>query len=458
MPPQNPFITDGTTFVSPIGLGFTLLMCLLVIALPRRYALLPVIVLTCFMTMGQRVLIGGLNFTMIRILLLFGWARLILRGEFRSIKLNRIDKALLWWTLSSMVTYFLLWQTYDAFKDKLGLAYNAVGFYFLFRFLVRDLDEVVQVFKITAILLLPLAGSMLMEKATGRNSFAVFGGVDPVTAVREGVLRCQGPFAHPILAGTFGAVQLPFFIALWLRGHKALALLGIASVTVITITPGSSGPVLAYLAGILGLCMWALRKKMRAIRWGLLLTLIALHLVMKAPVWFLVGHVGVFSSSDSWHRGYLIDRCIANFGDWWLVGTRSTAAWGGVDDHLFDITDQYISEGANGGLITMILFVMILTRCFQSIGRSVRAMADTEPRRDQLCVWALGAALFAHAVTFISVTYFDQNIVNWYLLLAMISTVCALFLDSRLQVSGATMSRPVSCTVERELPSSPARA
>jgi hypothetical protein len=116
------------------------------------------------MTMGQRVLIGGLNFTMIRILLLFGWARLILRGEFRSIKLNRIDKALLWWTLSSMVTYLLLWQTFDAFKDKLGLAYNAVGLYFLFRFLVRDLDEAVHVFKITAILLVPLVGSMLMEK------------------------------------------------------------------------------------------------------------------------------------------------------------------------------------------------------------------------------------------------------------------------------------------------------
>ena len=37
--------------------------------------------------------------------------------------------------------------------------------------------------------------------------------------------------------------------------------------------------------------------------------------------------------------------------------------------------------------------------------------------------WAFGEALFAHAVTYISVTYFDQNFVNWYLLLAMISSV-----------------------------------
>ena len=193
MLPVNPYVTDGTTFVNPVGLVFTLVMGLLLIVLPRRYALIPVIMLTCYMTMGMRIMVVGLNFTMLRILLLFGWARLILRGEFRSIKLNRIDKALLWWTLSSIVTYFLLWQTYDAFKDKLGLAYNAIGFYFLFRFLVRDLDEVVQVLKITAILLVPLAGSMLMEKATGRNSFALFGGVSPVTIVRREFCVVRAP-------------------------------------------------------------------------------------------------------------------------------------------------------------------------------------------------------------------------------------------------------------------------
>jgi hypothetical protein len=93
--PYNPYITDGTTFINPIGLAFTLLMGILVLVLPRRYALLPVIILTCYMTMGMRVMVAGLNFTMLRILLLFGWARLILRGEFRSIKLNRIDRALL---------------------------------------------------------------------------------------------------------------------------------------------------------------------------------------------------------------------------------------------------------------------------------------------------------------------------------------------------------------------------
>jgi hypothetical protein len=176
---------------------------------------------------------------------------------------------------------------------------------------------------------------------------------------------------------------------------------------------------MAYFAGILGLCMWPLRKNMRAIRWSLLVTLLALHLVMKAPVWFLVGRVGVFGGSTGYHRALLIDRAIANLGEWWLVGTKSTASWA---EGLFDVTNQYVIEGANGGLLTMFLFIMIIASGFQGVGRSVRAMEDVEPRRDQLCVWAMGAALLAHTVTYMSTSYFDQNIVNWYLLLAMISS------------------------------------
>lgn len=35
-------------------------------------------------------------------------------------------------------------------------------------------------------------------------------------------------------------------------------------------------------------------------------------------------------------------------------------------------------------------------------------------------VWTLGVTLFAHCLSFISVTYFDQIIVLWYWLLAAI--------------------------------------
>ena len=43
---------------------------------------MPVIMLTCFMSMGQVIVVMGLHFNMIRVLALFGWARLLVRGEF----------------------------------------------------------------------------------------------------------------------------------------------------------------------------------------------------------------------------------------------------------------------------------------------------------------------------------------------------------------------------------------
>lgn len=423
--PTNPFLTDGATFINPTGLVFTLLMGVLVIVLPRRYALLPVIALTCYMTMGMRVMVAGMNFTMMRILLLFAWARLLLRSELRRIRLNQIDKAIIWFAVFGVVIYTVLWGTSDAVKYKLGFAYNLLGFYFFFRFVLRDFDDVVRVFKMFAFLIAPLAGLMIVEKMTGINSFAAFGGVGPVTAVRDGVLRCQGPFAHPILAGTFGATLAPFFAALWNKGDRLLAILGLVASVTITFTSGSSGPVLALACGFVGIALWSMRRYMREIRWAIALGLAALHLIMKAPVWFILARIDIFSGSTGYHRAYLIDRALANFSDWWLIGTKSTAGWADVDQGLFDVTSQYIVYAADGGLITILLFIGIIVFAFRAVGRYVRAKEKTETRATLVCAWALGAALFAHVMNFLSVSYFDQNIVNWYLLLAMISTAAA---------------------------------
>ena len=414
-------LTDNITYISLLGVGFTALMCFLLLSLPRKWALVPVIILICYMTMGERVIVVGLNFTMIRILTLVGWIRILIRGELKSVKLNPIDKTLIWFAISGMAIYVLQWQTFDAVKYEFGQVYNALGMYFLFRFLVRDMDDCLRVFKIAAVFIIPLAASMVVERMTGRNAFAEFGGVSPITAIRDGVLRCQGPFAHPVLAGTFGATLFPLFVGLWRsKGHKLLSFLAILSSGAMVLTSGSSGPVGTLLAGLLALGCWPHRKHMSTIRSGILVAVVGLEIVMKAHVWFLMARVGIFSGSTGHHRAYLIDRALANLDDWWLLGTRSTVAW---DEYynLFDITNQYLVYGADGGLITMLLFILVIVRSFGAVGLTVRALGE-EPRELQFCVWALGAALFSHVVTFLSVSYFDQNFVNWYLLLAMIST------------------------------------
>jgi hypothetical protein len=40
-----------------------------------------------------------------------------------------------------------------------------------------------------------------------------------------------------------------------------------------------------------------------------------------------------------------------------------------------------------------------------------------------MLIWSLGVCLFGHCVSFLSISYFDQMIVMWYWLLAVISVL-----------------------------------
>jgi hypothetical protein len=408
------------------GIALTIVAGTALLALPRRYAIIPVIATCCYMTMGQSIVIADCHFTMIRLLMLFGWARVLLRGELRTLELSRLDKAIVWWTAISFIAYVCLWRSGEAFIYKAGATYNIIGYYFLFRMMLQNLDDVIQVCRTIALLTVPLAICILLEKSTGRNVFAVFGGVNEITLIRDGVLRCQGPFSHPILAGTFGATVLPLAACLWLYGgmSRLMAAGGVISSSIITVASGSSGPVLAFMAAVLALSLWRARTHMYILRRGVAGSLIFLQIFMKAPIWFLLARVDVFSGSTGFHRAMLIDGAFRNLSDWWLLGTKSTLSWADEEQGLFDVTNQYLLVGAEGGIVSMGLFIWIIVCAFRLVGLTWRSMNNIEePLANQFAVWALGAALFAHVVSYISVSYFDQNFVNWYLLLAMIATV-----------------------------------
>lgn len=246
-----------------------------------------------------------------------------------------------------------------------------------------------------------------------------------MTVVRDGFFRSQGPFRHPILAGTFGATSLPLLIGLWAKSKNRTwwLALGIASTAVITITSASSGPALAYCFALIGLVSWAVRRHMRLIRWGIVFALISLHIVMKAPVWYLITRISDVIGGSGWHRAYLIDQAINHFNDWWLIGTRYTADWlpYTLTVTATDVTNEFIGEGIDGGLLRMALFISIIVVCFRTIGQSMRRL-ENPSYFSPFQMWCFGACLLAHVASFFSVSYFDQMIVFWWMLLAMIST------------------------------------
>jgi len=412
----------GQTAIHPLGMLAVIVLGVMMLLLPRRWALLPIVLTACLIAPGQRIVVLSLNFDLLRIMVLLGWIRLVLRNEASDLVWKKIDWLVVAWALSGTIIYTLQNGTLEAMKYRLGTSFDALGMYFLFRCLVKGWEDVDQAVRCFILVSIPVAVAFAFERATGHNLFSIFGYVPSATLNRDGILRCQGAFAHPILAGCFWASLLPLIGVRWLMSarQRIESAIALAASGIIIYCCGSSTPVVAVLLGMAGMCMFPLRYHMKWVCWGTLFLLLELHLVMKAPVWHLLARLNILGGSTGWHRYYLINEAVNRLEEWWLLGAASTAHWG---NGLFDLTNQYILEGVRGGLITLILFVAIIGLAFQGLGRLWRNCgSDTQK---VMITWALGVSLFIHCMNFLAVSYFGQIIMVWYLLLAMIATLVA---------------------------------
>lgn len=409
---------DESTNLSSIGIVISLILILWSLLSPRAIASVPMIIGSSWLTLGQRIVVFDLNFTVIRILAIAFLIRIFIRREWPLIASSKVDRLFLWWTASRIVSFTLLWLSGEAFLNRIGFAVDAIGIYYAFRFSVRDLEDVRRLTKIMVYILAPVAISMFIERQSGYNYFSTFGGVPEWSTVRDGIIRSQGPYSHAILAGTVGAVWWPVFLGLWrARSSRVSAALGVTTTGLMVVTAGSSGPILAVVFSAVGLMLWSLRHRMWLVRRAIVAGLIVLQLGMSEPIWFIFAKVNVLSASTGWHRSHLIDMAVKHFAEWVFVGVKDVAVWG---VWAGDITNQYLLEGLRGGLITMWFFIAIIVRLFGAIGLAFRTEWAVTPA-DRALIWALGATLTAHVVSFFSVAYYEsQSMMHWFAAVALI--------------------------------------
>lgn len=419
---QDPQQYYNQTTLHPLGLLATVVLGLAVLLVRRERVTFALLAMACFVAPAQRIVVAGLDFSLMRLVVLFGLARVGLRREYAGLRLGPMDWCFVAWALVSATAYVLLHGTTAAIVLRLGGLYDAFGGYFLVRCVVRGWRDLDELGRGAALLSIPVAGAFLVERTTGHNLFAFLGGVPATTVVREGRLRCQGAFPHAILAGCFWAGLLPLIAARWWRpqASRALAATGIGCTLLIVVLSASSTPAAGVLACGAAAAAFLVRRRMRLLRWGALATLVGLHLVMKAPVWHLISRIDLAGGSTGWHRYHLIDASIRNFGEWWLLGTESTAHWGRL---LNDVTNQYVLEGVRGGALALVLFVALISLAFGGVGRSWRAAGGRSYRT--ALAWGLGVSLFAHAMMFlaISISYSHQNLLVWLLVLGAVASL-----------------------------------
>lgn len=405
--------------MTPIAIVALLIAVVLMFVLPRKWIIVPFLLFLFLVPAGAQFNIGGLHLFAHRIAILCGCLRMlfksfstrkILAGGFTS-----IDKVFLVWAFCRLTAFVILYHVGAAVVNQLGFLWDTLGGYFIFRYLIRDVEDIRRIAKVFVVIALVMAACMLYERRYLTNIFGLLMGGQIIPDIRNGHVRCRGVFEQEIIASTFGGTLVPLFIWLWTASRaKIAAIVGLIASVIITLTASSSTGISAAALGIGTLCLWPLRKYVRLVLYGLVAAILGLALVMKAPVWFALAHVDFAGGSTGWDRANLIDQCIRHFGSWWLVGTADNGTWG---FYTWDLCNQFVAEAVQGGLATLVFFLALISLSFRRIG-TARKMARN--RSQEWLLWTIGCILCAHIAGFFGISYFDQIRQWWFVTLAMI--------------------------------------
>ena len=412
----------SATMLHPLVAVGVLIAIALILRLPRQKAITPFLFAVLMIPWGQVLVIGGIHFTMMRILILAGLARAVWSKASSSESwfpagFNGIDQAAVLWLTCSFIIVTLQWMNRDMLIASLGNLVDALGGYLAVRFFVPDGEALRRTIKVFAAICVVHGICMVNEQITGVNVFNLVGGV-PIegSIIRAGELRSSGMMG-PLGEGPFAGVLLPLFIWLWKEEKsRMIAFAGIAGALAMLITAHASTPWMAVGGGLLGLSFWPLRKHMRVIRWGFVLTLVALHLYMKSPVWHLISDVNITGDSSSYHRYTLVNQTILHFWDWCLLGYKNYAAW---DWDMWDTSNLFVTTALTGGLISLVCLIAAFKRSFAAIG-TARKLVEGD-RRQEWYLWCLGSTLLAVVVTSFGIAFLYQAQLELFALFGFIA-------------------------------------
>ena len=419
MQPKNFQFGGGAagTVLHPLVAGGMVIAIVLIMLLPRNKAITPFLVAFLTIPLGQVLVVGNVHLLMHQVLILTVLARMAaFRGKGRFAGgFNTLDKLIVLWSLSAFIIFSLAWMEMQAVVKSAGDLVVSLGGYLAVRFLIPDRATVPRLIKALAVVCVIQGAFMVSEQFTYMNVFSSFGANPPT--LREGHIRSEGAMGN-LWAGALAGIVIPLFIGLWSEGRSSriAACAGLAGATAMVFATHASTSWLAYGASLLGLGFWPLRRRMRLARWGLIGSLLGLHLVMHGPVWSLIEKIDLTGGSSSYHRYMLVDNCIRHFADWWLLGSKTYGDWGFV---MFDVCNQFILTGLRGGLLTLLIYIGIYKQSFGAIGIARKRVQGD--RKQEWFLWCIASALFTTVVASFGIYFSAHLFVCFASLLAGIS-------------------------------------
>ena len=398
----------------------SLLLAGLQFCLPYRWAFLPLLIAACHTPYVPFV---G-SFTVVRIVIMVGILRAWSGGFLKFDVTHPMDRLLGLFVVIVMLSGFAYpWNGGDAFVTRLRISMDVAGTYLFARAYLAERESLERFAIGLAAVLIPFGLMMFYERISGNNPYRILGGQSLMAIVRDGRIRAQGSFGTPILAGTVAATALPFLASIW-HQHKTLALAGLLAALVTIFSTSSSGPIGTAMVAMAVMCGWKWRSHVGTILVWLVVALLVLHFIKSRPVWYLMALMDFVGGSTGWHRAYLIDMAIKHLDEWWAFGTDFTRHWMpyglASDPNHCDITNYYIQLGVTGGLALTGALIAIQWRSFRLLRQEITNRFANDGL-EKFRLWCLGSALAAHAVTFLSISYFDQMHVFYWALIGGLS-------------------------------------
>jgi hypothetical protein len=425
MPPANLRFGGGAadSAITPVVALCLLVAMVLIAVLPRGKTIAPFLFAFFTIPVGNVVVLGGFHFTALRVLILAGLARSWTfphspSGSKYPAGFSALDWAVVIWSVSAVIGLYLEFPQMQALINGLGILLDTLGGYLVVRSFIRDGEAVRRTIKTLAAICTVLGICMINEQISHINVFGMLGGISREVTVRNGELRSSGSMGC-LHAGAFSGALIPLFVWLWKEKESRMAaVFGLFGAIAMVITSNSSTSQLALVGSLVGLGFWPLRKEMRRIRWGLVCTLVGLHLYMKAPVWALIGRIDLTGSSSGYQRYMLVDMTIRHFSNWWLIGSQDYAKWGWDS---WDLCNQFVAVGLTGGLLPLIFYISIFSRSFGAIG-DARKRVNGDRRREWM-LWCFGSTLFATVVAHFGINYVAQLLMSFFTLVACIAVL-----------------------------------
>lgn len=405
--------------------GFILLvslLCITILVIKKEHIAVPLIVAMCFLPADIPVKIGVFHIYAVRAVAMTGLLRLILNGDYKKIKPNKIDKLFFLYNIIGSIIYILAsLDTAQAIIFKSGVFVDTIILYLVIRSSIESKDTIHLIVKIFAICVLVLLPFVLFEFFSSRNLFSIFGRSD--ISIRDGEIRAAATFSHAILFGSFAAAIAPMLWAEYKIVKEKKFLLSFICCVFFVYSSSSSGPIIVLAGVFFFLIFFKWKEKGKLLAWCIFLSLFFIHFVRDSPIWhFLYVRVSIKDSSTGWHRYMLAEAAIKEFKDWWLMGYGDagpqwhTKYWPYTYSTFTDVTNHFLLEGVKGGFLTMCLFILLCYKVIKTLGA---ASVKADKIEDQWLWWGFMVMMIAHCITFLSVAYFGQITMLLYLTIAV---------------------------------------